>query len=185
MGEIASRGQVRAGFWRRALLTVPIVLVLGIGSGRLSNSGYGNAWFDLLDKPAAMPPGWAFGVAWTILYALQGVALAMVLNARGNGLRATAVMLFVVQLALNLAWSPTFFAFHQVTAAFWLILAMFAAALATTLVFGRIRPLAAWAMVPYLVWLCFAAALNFDYDRLNPDAERLAPEAPATQMGAR
>jgi tryptophan-rich sensory protein len=185
MGQIASRGQVRAGFWRWALVTVPVVLGLGILSGRLSNSGYGNAWFDLLEKPAAMPPGWAFGAAWTVLYILQGIALAMVLNARGNGLRGMAVTLFVVQFAINLAWSPLFFALHQVTAAFWLIVLMFVAALATTLVFGRIRPLAAWLMVPYLAWLCFAAALNHDYDRLNLDAEQLAPEASATQMGAR
>lgn len=182
MGQIASRRQVVAGFWRWALVTVPIVLGLGIASGRLSNSGYGNAWFDLLEKPAAMPPGWAFGAAWTVLYVLQGLALAMVLNARGNGLRGTAVMLFVVQFVLNLSWSPTFFAFHQVTAAFWLILAMFLSALATTLVFGRVRPLAAWAMVPYLAWLCFAAALNLDFDRLNPNAEQLAKTAPAPQM---
>jgi tryptophan-rich sensory protein len=185
MGQVASRGQVRAGFWRRALITVPVVLGLGILSGRLANSGYGNPWFDALVKPEAMPPGWAFGAAWTVLYILQALALAMVLNARGNGLRGMAVTLFVVQFALNLAWSPLFFAAHQVTAALWLIVVMFVAALATTLVFGRIRPLAAWLMVPYLAWLCFAAALNNDIRRLNPNAEQLAPDGGATQMGLR
>jgi translocator protein len=185
MGEIASSAQLRVAWFKKALVTVPVVLGLGILSGRLSNSGYGNAWFDMLVKPEAMPPGAAFGVAWSILYTLQGIALAMVLNARGNRLRGTAVMLFVVQLALNLAWSPLFFAFHQITAALWLIIAIFVAALATTFVFGRIRPLAAWLMVPYLAWLCFAAALNNDYRRLNPDGEALVPEAGSTQMGAR
>lgn len=182
MGQIASRGQVRAGFWRWALLAVPIVLGLGTLSGRLSNSGYGNAWFDALVKPAAMPPGWAFGAAWTVLYILQGLALAMVLNARGNRLRGTAVTLFVVQFAVNLTWSPLFFAAHQISFALLLIAVMFLAALATTFMFGRIRPLAAWLMVPYLAWLCFAAALNNDIRRLNPDADALAPAAPTPQM---
>jgi translocator protein len=185
MGEIASSGQLRVAWLKKALVTVPIVVGMGISSGRLSDSAYGNAWFDMLVKPDAMPPGAAFGIAWSILYTLQGIALAMILNARGNRLRATAVMLFVVQLALNLAWSPLFFAFHQVTAALWLIGAMFVAALTTTFVFGRIRPLAAWLMVPYLAWLCFAAALNNDYRRLNPNAEQLVPDAGSTQMGAR
>jgi tryptophan-rich sensory protein len=182
LGQIASRGQVRAGFWWRALVTVPVVLGLGILSGRLANSGYGNPWFDALVKPDAMPPGWTFGAAWTLLYILQGLALAIVLNARGNGLRGTAVTLFIVQFALNLAWSPLFFALHQVTAALWLIIVMFVAALAATLAFGRIRRVAGWLMVPYLAWLCFAAALNNDIRRLNPGAEALAPRAPAPQM---
>lgn len=185
MGELTSRGQVKAAFWRKALVTVPVVLVLGMASGRLSNSGFGNPWFDALVKPEAMPPGWAFGAAWTVLYILQGLAIAMILNARGNRLREAAVSLFVVQLALNLCWSPLFFALHQVTAALWLIGAMFVTALATTLVFGRIRSVAAWLMVPYLAWLCFAAALNNDIRRLNPGAEQLAAGAEATQMGAR
>ena len=182
MGGIATRAQISRGFWRRALVTVPIVLVLGIASGRLANSGFDNAWFAMLAKPAAMPPGWAFGVAWSILYVMQGLALAVVLNARGNRARGVAVALFVVQFAINLAWSPLFFALHQVTAAFWLIVGMFVAALATTLAFGAVRAVAAWLMVPYLAWLCFAGALNNDYRRLNPNAERLVPDAAQTQI---
>jgi translocator protein len=183
VGQLASRSQINAALFRRAVVTVPLVLLLGIASGRLAGSGYDNAWFLMLDTPAAMPSGWVFGVVWTILYALQGLALASVLNARGNGLRGVAIALFVVQFALNLAWSPLFFALHQVAAAYWLIVAMFLTALATTLVFGRVRPLAAWLMTPYLAWLCFAAALNNDYRRLNPDAERLVPGSTTTQIG--
>jgi translocator protein len=185
MGEVASRGQVRGAFWRKALVTVPVVVLLGMASGRLSNSGYGNPWFDQLVKPEAMPPGWAFGAAWSVLYVLCGLAFAMILNARGNALRSRAIALAVVALALNLAWSPLFFRLHQVTAALWLIGAMFVAGLATTLIFARIRPVAGWLLVPYLAWLCFAAALNNDIRRLNPDGQPLAPEGGATQMGAR
>ncbi len=182
MSQIASREQLRGAFLRRALVTVPVVLGLGLLSGRLSNSGYDDQWFAMLAKPEAMPPGWAFGAAWTVLYILQGLALAMILNARGNQVRGLAFALFVAQLALNLAWSPLFFGLHQVTAALWLIGAIFVAALATTLVFARIRPVAAWLMVPYLAWLCFAAALNNDIRRLNRDAEQLVPGFASTQI---
>jgi translocator protein len=182
VGEIASRSQLQFALFRRAVVTVPLVLLLGLASGRLANSGYDNAWFAMLTKPASMPPGWVFGAAWTTLYILQGLALAVILNARGNRLRAMAIALFAVQLGLNLAWSPLFFALHQVTAALWLIAGMFVASLATTLLFGTIRSLAAWLMVPYLAWLCFAAALNNDVRRLNADAEQLVPPAPRTQI---
>ncbi|HEU4969192.1 TspO/MBR family protein [Sphingomonas sp.] len=182
MGEIASRSQIGFSLFRRAVITIPLVLLLGIASGRLAGSGYDNNWFAVLRKPEAMPPGAVFGLAWTLLYILQGLALAIVLNARGNRLRALAITLFVVQLALNLAWSPLFFAMHQVMAAFWLIAGIFVAALATTVVFGQIRSLAGWLMVPYLAWLCFAAALNHDIARMNPDAERLVPGASSTQI---
>ena len=74
MNEIASPGQLRLAYLRWSLLTVPAIVLLGFLSGRLANSGYGNRWFDALEKPALMPPGWLFGVAWTILYILMGLA---------------------------------------------------------------------------------------------------------------
>ena len=74
MNEIASQGQLRLAYLRWALVTVPAIVFLGFLSGRLANSGYGNRWFDALDKPPLMPPGWAFGAAWTILYVLMALA---------------------------------------------------------------------------------------------------------------
>jgi tryptophan-rich sensory protein len=97
-------------FLRYALVTVPLVLLLGTISGRLANSGYGNAWFDAIRKPALMPPGSVFGVAWTILYILLGLALALILHAKGARGRGVALGFFAAQLVLNYAWSPLFFA---------------------------------------------------------------------------
>ena len=122
MNEIASPGQLRLAYLRWSLLTVPAIVLLGFLSGRLANSGYGNRWFDALEKPALMPPGWLFGVAWTILYILMGLALAIVLHARGAKGRGPAIVLFLVQLLMNLAWSPLFFRAHQVGSALALIL---------------------------------------------------------------
>jgi len=169
MGELASTGQLRASFLRWAIVTVPFILLLGLASGELGGSGTSNPWFETLVKPDIQPPGWVFGAVWTVLYVLMGVALAIVINARGAANRGMAVGLFFAQLALNLAWSPLFFGAHQLWPAFWLILAIFLAALLTTLFFGRIRPLAAWLMVPYLIWLCFAAVLTYGIIQLNPD----------------
>lgn len=175
MTAIASRSQLRMSFLRYALITVPAILLLGTLSGRASNSGYGNAWFDALEKPAIMPPSWAFPVAWTILYILLGLALALILHARGARGRGLAVTLFLVQLALNLAWSPIFFAAHQVWTAFFVIVAMFVLAALTGWLFARIRKAAGLLMLPYLAWLLFAATLNWQIAQANPRAAELVP----------
>jgi tryptophan-rich sensory protein len=162
-------------FLRYALVTVPAIVLLGTLSGRASNSGYSNAWFAVLDKPAAMPPGWVFPVAWTILYIMLGLSLALVLHARGARGRPAAVALFVAQLALNYAWSPIFFGAHKVGAALVVILAMIALTIVTALLFARIRRTAALLLLPYLAWLLFAAYLNWQIGVLNPDAATLVP----------
>lgn len=182
MGEIASSSQLRMSFLRWVLFTVPLVVLLGIASGRLSGSGYGNPWFDALAKPDIMPPGWAFGVAWTILYILMGVALAIILHARRARGRSAAITWFVVQLALNLAWSPLFFGAHRVEAALWLAGTLVILAALTTMRFARIRLSAGLLMLPYVAWLIFAVLLTFEIHRLNPDAEALAPGASSTQI---
>jgi tryptophan-rich sensory protein len=182
MTGIASKSQLRMSFLRYALFTVPLVLLLGTISGRLANSGYGNPWFDALQKPAAMPAGFVFGLAWTILYILLGLALALILHARGARGRPLAVGLFAAQLLLNYAWSPLFFAAHAVSLALWTIFAMFGLAAAAAFLFWRIRRTAGLLMVPYLAWLAFAAFLTFEIGRLNPDAEELVPAGPSADI---
>lgn len=182
MGQIASKEQLRMSFVRWALVTVPAVLFLGFLSGQMSNSGYENRWFNALSKPDIIPPGWVFGVVWSTLYIMMGVALAMILYARGARGRGLALGLFFTQLVLNLIWSPMFFAAHQVSLAFWLILAILLLTIATTFAFAPIRKAAAWLLVPYMVWLSFASILNYKIDVMNPDAETLVPEAPSTNI---
>jgi len=169
-------------FLRWALFIVPLILVLGFFSGQISGSGEENRWFQALVKPALQPPGWLFGLMWTLLYFLMAVAVSLILHARGAPYRGLAVILFLIQLALNLFWSPLFFGMHQVSAAFWLILMLLVAAASTSWIFFRIRKLAGWLMVPYLVWLCFAAFLNQRIDSLNPNAETLVVPVVRTQI---
>jgi translocator protein len=183
MNQLASPSQLRMSFVRWALFVVPAIMFLGFLSGAVSGSGEENSWFAELVKPEAQPPGWVFGVVWSVLYFMTAIAFAMVLHARGARSRGIAIGLFLAQFVLNLAWSPIFFGQHKVTMAFYLILAILVLAIATTLVFGRIRKAAAWLMVPYLVWLSFASILNFQIDRLNPDAENLYVPAASSQIG--
>ena len=160
----------RANWWKTALVCIVAIELLGGASGWISNSGYGNAWFDALQKPSFMPPGWAFGVVWPILYALQGIALAIILAEPESPRRKTALTLFFVQLALNLAWSPIFFAGHDIRLANLVIFAMAGVAAAAAGQFLRIRKVAGLLVVPYLAWLVFAGTLNSTIGSLNPGA---------------
>lgn len=182
MNEIASKGQLRAGFLRWAIVTVPLILLLGIGVGTLVPGGSENRWYVALDKPQFTPPDIAFPIAWTLIYILLGVALALVLNARGARGRGPAIAFFVVQLLLNLAWMPLFFGMHQVSGALLLILVLDVTVLLTAWLFARVRTTAAWMLTPYIAWLALATALTWEIDRRNPGAEALVPPGAATQM---
>lgn len=183
MSQLASASQLRMSLLRWALFVIPAVMFLGFLSGAVSGSNGDSGWYQALMKPKLQPPSWAFPVAWTTLYFLMGLAFAMVLHARGARYRGLAIALFIVQFAINLSWSPVFFGQHKVSTAFFIILAMIVAAVAATIVFGRVRKAAAWLMVPYLIWITFAAGLNFEIDRLNPDAESLYVPAANSQIG--
>ncbi len=165
MAEVSGRE-----WWKIALITVPAIVLAGSASGWLSGSGYGNSWFDALVKPSFMPPGWTFGAAWTTLYALMGLALALILAQPPSARRKAALILFFAQLALNFSWSPIFFAGHDISLAKIVIYMMAALAAAAAGQFWRIRPLAGALMLPYLGWLIFAAMLNAAIEALNPGA---------------
>ena len=164
------------------MFVVPITVLLGFTFSQFANTGDENRWFQALAKPSAQPPGWAFGAAWALLYTMMGTAFAMVLHARGAPLRGPAIIVYLTQYALNLFWPILFFGMHQVGAAFWLLVIVLLLALATTFIFGRIRKAAAWLLVPYLAWLCFAAILNQQIGQMNPEAETLVVPAARTQI---
>lgn len=166
MVEIAQRPSLG----RTALVCVVAIELIGGLSGWISNSGYGNRWFDGLHKPQFMPPGWTFGLVWPVLYAMLGVALAMVLVEPPSDRRRFGLILFFIQMALNFAWSPLFFAAHDITLSKWAIFAMAAIAAAAAGQFFRLRRDSGLLMLPYLGWLVFAATLNKTIEALNPGA---------------
>ena len=155
-------------WWKIAVIAVVAIEIFGGLSGWLSNSGYGNGWFDSLAKPSFMPPGWAFAVVRPFLYALMGIAVAMIMAEPPSDRRRLALILFFIQLVMNFAWSPIFFAAHDIVLAKTVIFLMAAIAAAAAGQFNRLRPAAGLLMVPYICWLVFAATLNATIDHLNP-----------------
>ena len=136
--------------------------------GALATTPSIGGWFKGLVKPSFNPPNWIFGPVWTTLYLMMGVALFLVWR-RGlktAGVKA-ALVLFLIQLALNVLWSVLFFGLHQPAPAFFEIAALWVFILLTMLkFFGLSRP-AGWLLFPYLLWVSFASVLNFFLWRLN------------------
>ncbi|MBD3404488.1 tryptophan-rich sensory protein [candidate division GN15 bacterium] len=125
-------------------------------------------WYALLTKPAWTPPNWLFGPVWTLLYAMMAVAAYLVWRRFGfAGGGGVALGLFLLQLVLNGLWSWFFFGLHWIGLAFLDILALWVAILATIIAFYRLHRIAAWLLIPYLLWVSYAAALNLALWRLN------------------
>ena len=124
-------------------------------------------WYGSLRKPVWTPPAWVFGPMWTLLYLMMGVAAWMVW--RRGGWRAQRLPLgcFLVQLALNAAWSPLFFGLHRPDLALADILFLWLAIAATLAAFWFRTRLAALLLLPYLAWVSFAALLNLALWQLN------------------
>jgi benzodiazapine receptor len=157
-------------WWKIAIGAIIAIELLGGASGWLSQSGYGNSWFDALQKPSFMPPGWAFGVVWPILYALLGISVAMVIAEPPSPRKQAALTLFFIQLLLNFAWPPIFFAGHDIRLAKVIIWSMAAIAAVAARQFLTLRRAAGLLLIPYLAWLVFAATLNTTIESLNPGA---------------
>ena len=160
-----------SGLWKKALITVPAIVIIGSLMGYLSNSGFDNGWYAALRKPDFQPPSWAFGAVWTALYTMMGIALAAILNEPDSPQRRRALTLFGLQLGLNFGWSPIFFGAQMIDLALVVIVLMLVLALATARAFKNIRKVAGYLLVPYLLWLCLATALNYETGRLNPGAD--------------
>jgi tryptophan-rich sensory protein len=124
-------------------------------------------WFAGLAKPSFNPPNWVFAPVWTTLYVLMAFALWRILRLRGSSQRTTAVSLFLIQLALNAAWSWMFFWAHSPLLGLVNIVPQFLAVVATIAAFARLDRLAAWCLVPLALWVSYASILNFWLWRLN------------------
>ena len=145
-----------------ALLVASLALVAVVAAvgGVATSRGVGD-WYDGLDRAPWNPPSWLFGPAWTVLYALMAVAAWLVAReGLGDSGVQVALTLYLVQLALNLGWSIVFFGLRRPGLALVVIGALLVAIAATAIAFHPVSPAAAWLLVPYLVWVAFAASLN-------------------------
>lgn len=143
-----------------------LVLVAG-GLGAVASVDAAS-FYAQLNQPAWAPPAGVFGPVWSALYLLMALAAWLVWREPEQPARGTALAVFVVQLAVNALWSWLFFAWHQGAWAFADVLLLLLLIVATMVLFHRVRPLAAWLLLPYLLWVAFASALTWAVWQANP-----------------
>ena len=168
MSFLASKSQLRASFVRWALFFVPLILLLGFVSGEIGGSD--TPWFQNLRKPDIFPPPALFGIAWSVLFVLIGLALAFVASAWGARGRVLALAVFALHFAATLAWTPVFFAMKEMETALYILVFVVISLLAVVVLFWRVRRIAAALLLPYLAWVTFAAVLNYQFILVNPGA---------------
>jgi translocator protein len=126
-------------------------------------------WYLSLDKPWFTPPEIVFPIVWPALFLMMGIASYLVWKERNIVPAARqGLYLYATQLSLNVAWSILFFGIKSPEAAFYEIIVLILAVVATSVAFFRSRIMAGWLMVPYIIWLLYAAMLNYSIWIRNP-----------------
>ncbi len=159
------QGGSRIGNAIALIVCIAMPLVVGLISSWISGDIPGI--YATLAKPFT-PPVWLFGVVWPTLYVLMGIALYLVYRTEAmSNAKILALTLFVVQMALNFAWSPVFFAARAYVASVFVMIGLIIAVVLTMLVFRSIRKAAGYLLIPYLVWLGIATCLNIGVAAIN------------------
>lgn len=149
------------------IVSLILPLAVGwIGSGFTMDS-INDGWYASLVKPSFNPPNEIIAPVWTVLYILMGISLYMVWKDIPGKKRENALGIFSLQLLLNFLWSLFFFYFKDIEIALVDIVALWISIVVMIWMFYRVRPLAAWLNIPYLLWVTFAMVLNISYCLLN------------------
>jgi len=166
LDSFRSSGGDSSVHWPALLGSIVVCELAGIVPSLLT-AGDVATWYPTLAKPAFTPPSWLFGPVWTLLYLLMGVALYLVWRSDPGRPRRIALAIFGVQLVLNAAWTLVFFGAREILGGLVVIVALLAAILAAMAAARRVDRRAALLLVPYLCWVGFATALNYEIWRLN------------------
>ncbi|RNJ63345.1 MAG: tryptophan-rich sensory protein [Porphyrobacter sp. IPPAS B-1204] len=180
MNVLASPAQLRASFLRWALFMVPLILLIGFAAGQLG--GPNTAWFAGLVKPAIFPPPMIFGIVWSVLFVMIGLALAMVASAWGAHGRGAALIAFAIHFIVTQSWTAVFFGMQDMLSALMVLGFGVASLLIALALIFRVRRSAAMLLLPYLAWLCFASALNYQFIAENPDGGDRGASGAATRV---
>ena len=148
-----------------------IVVCQGAGIvGSIFTAQSVRTWYTTLQKPAFSPPNWIFGPVWIILYVMMGTALYLVWRkSESTDVPPMVFIVFAVQLSLNGLWSFVFFGLRSPLWGFVEITVLWLSILLTIALFRKVSQSAALLLVPYILWVSFAAILNFSIWRLNPE----------------
>lgn len=151
----------------RSKLGLVLWILVALSAGLIGSRFGPGEWYSSLAKPSWNPPNTVFGPVWTVLYILMGVSAWLIWRESGFSGAKASLSLFLVQLAMNAFWSYLFFGAHQPMLAFFEIVTLALVIILTMVFFWRIRTLAGALLIPYLAWVLFASALNFQLWRLN------------------
>lgn len=124
-------------------------------------------WFHSLNKPFLNPPDWLFAPVWTVLYIMILISFVLFIRSGMTREKLLPLTFFIIQMALNLAWSPVFFKLHSISGALFIIILMWIFILLTIITFFKYSKMAALLLLPYLFWVSFAFYLNFSYFVMN------------------
>ena len=124
-------------------------------------------WYATLNRPSFNPPNWLFGPVWTTLYLLMGISLFLIWKQSASKERNLAIFVFLLQIALNFFWSFIFFYYNLIGFALFEIIVLWISIASMLVLFYKIKPLAAYINIPYLLWVTFATILNVSYYLLN------------------
>lgn len=152
------------------ILKLILALAIPIGLGSIAGMFTAEAvpeWFATLNSPSFSPPNWLFGPVWTTLYLLMGVSMFLIWKEAPTRKRNLALLVYVVQLLLNFGWSFIFFYYHWLGLALAEIVVLWVSIVLMLVMFYKIKPLAAYLNIPYLLWVTFATVLTASYYILN------------------
>ena len=153
--------------WKKVLICVPAVVLLGNASGVVTFLSV-DGWYDALQRPPGTPPDAVFGPVWLIIYAMLGVALALIWH-RPIELffKRRALKWFVFQFGLNLLWTPAFFGLQRIDLALLIIIPLLLAIGLTMRAAYPVSRSAALLLLPYFLWVGYATYLNIGFWVLN------------------
>ncbi|MBE3122234.1 MAG: tryptophan-rich sensory protein [Thermoplasmata archaeon] len=152
--------------WKKLAISMLISFLPGI-VGSLFMIGSIDGWYATLNKPWFTPPNWVFGPVWTMLYILMGISLYLVWIKIHRDDVFVVSSLFGTQLAFNAIWTPIFFSVHAVLPSFIIIAGLWLLVFATIITFYKTSKNASYLLIPYIVWLTIATALNVGVLLLN------------------
>lgn len=150
--------------WKSLLINIAIPLAIGGIASLIVNNGFEK--YSEVTKPALSPPPWIFPVVWTILYILMGVSTYLIYE-KDKNLNRNSFIIYVVQLALNFIWPIFFFGFNAFLLSFIILVLLLVFVVVMIINFYKENKLASLLQIPYLIWLLFAAYLNFGVFLLN------------------
>ena len=149
-------------------LTVSLFIPLAVGAvAGMFTSQAVPEWYASLNRPSFSSPNWVFGPVWTSLYILLGTSFFLIWKEKASQKRDQAILIFSVQMLLNFGWSFLFFYFHLIGIALIEIILLWISIASMLFLFHKIKPLAAYLNIPYLLWVSFASVLNAGYYFLN------------------